>query len=199
MFYKKPPNVRQVLQDEITAARCAWRETIWLDTFRSWLRALFEIVGVRPDGIAVTDTRFLMEMRGVKAVGGKIVHLIAPDEQAGLTREQRLHRLRDRAEQCGHVPHPRRLDPERETWYRGSAGQGQSGVAGLGVGVKVHEVMALLEADSWVQVRYRGSNRQYQHTPPNRGPFRWRATGTKTSRPARCEASYDRRDRGGKS
>jgi hypothetical protein len=81
IFDHKPPHVRQVLQDEITALRYVYREEIWLKTLRAWMRALTEIVGVHPAGLAVTDLRFLIEMRGIKAIGGKILHLEAPDQQ----------------------------------------------------------------------------------------------------------------------
>jgi hypothetical protein len=56
------------------------------------MRALFEIVGVQCAGIAVTDPRFLVEMRGIRAMGGKILYLEAPDQQANLAPEQRNHR-----------------------------------------------------------------------------------------------------------
>jgi hypothetical protein len=56
-----------------------WSEEIWLHTFQTWVRALREIVGVQCAGVAVTDLRFLIEMRGIKAMGGKILHLQAPD------------------------------------------------------------------------------------------------------------------------
>jgi hypothetical protein len=69
-----------------------WSETIWLDTFKTWVRALTEIVGVQCAGIAITDLRFLIEMRGIKEIGGKILHLQAPDEQATLAPELRGHR-----------------------------------------------------------------------------------------------------------
>jgi hypothetical protein len=43
-------------------------------------------------GVAVTDRRFVIEMRGIKAMGGKILHLQAPDEQANVGPELRGHR-----------------------------------------------------------------------------------------------------------
>jgi hypothetical protein len=49
------------------------------------MRALQEIVGVECAGIAVTDLRFLIEMRGIKAMGGKILHIEAPDQQANIS------------------------------------------------------------------------------------------------------------------
>jgi hypothetical protein len=57
-----------------------------------WIRALTEIVGVQPVGIAITDLRFLIEMRGIKDMGGKILHLEAADQQATLAPERRGHR-----------------------------------------------------------------------------------------------------------
>jgi hypothetical protein len=92
IFYHKPPAVRKVLQEEITALRYKHGEAIWLNTLRSWMRALFEIVGVQCAGIAVTDLRFLIEMRGIKEMGGKILHLEAPDQQAHVAPELRGHR-----------------------------------------------------------------------------------------------------------
>jgi hypothetical protein len=57
------------------------------------MRAMFEIVGVECAGIAITDLRCLIDMRGIKAMGGKILHLQAADEQADVAPERRGHRL----------------------------------------------------------------------------------------------------------
>jgi hypothetical protein len=84
IFDDKPPDIRKVLQQEITALRHDWGESIWLHTLQAWMRAVQEIVGVNAAGIAVTDLRFLIEMRGMKAMGGKILHLEAPDQQANV-------------------------------------------------------------------------------------------------------------------
>jgi hypothetical protein len=92
IFYHKPKEVRKTLQEEITALRAIHSETIWLRTFQSWVHALQEIVGVQCAGIAVTDLRFLIEMRGLKAMGGKILHLEAADQQANVAPELRGHR-----------------------------------------------------------------------------------------------------------
>jgi hypothetical protein len=92
IFYHKPPVVRQVLQEEITAFRDLHGEPIWLHTFQAWLLALTEIVGVEHAGIAITDLRFLIEMRGLRAMGGKILHLEAPDQQANVAPQLRGHR-----------------------------------------------------------------------------------------------------------
>jgi hypothetical protein len=92
VFSRKPPHTRQALQEEITALRGEHGEAIWLHTLKAWLRALHEIVGVHAPGIAVTDLRFLIEMRGIKAMGGKILHLEAPDQQANVAPELRGHR-----------------------------------------------------------------------------------------------------------
>jgi hypothetical protein len=92
VFYRKPPGMRKILQEEITALRGEHSEAIWLNTLKAWMRALTEIVGVRPVGVAVTDLRFLIEMRGLKAMGGKILHLEAPDQQANVAPELRGHR-----------------------------------------------------------------------------------------------------------
>jgi hypothetical protein len=92
VFYHKPPQMRQILQEEITALRGEHGEDIWLNTLTAWMRALREIVGVKCAGIAVTDLRFLIEMRGLKAMGGKILHLEAPDQQANVAPELRGHR-----------------------------------------------------------------------------------------------------------
>jgi hypothetical protein len=73
VFETKPPEVRQVLQEEITAERYRWSETIWLDTFQTWMQALQEIVGV-------------------KALGGKILHIESADQQANIAPELRQHR-----------------------------------------------------------------------------------------------------------
>jgi hypothetical protein len=92
IFYDKPPEVRKVLQEELTALRHDWGESIWLDTLKAWMRALEEIVGVNAAGVAVTDLRFLIEMRGIKDIGGKILMLEAPDQQANVAPELRNHR-----------------------------------------------------------------------------------------------------------
>ena len=92
IFDDKPPEIRKVLQEELTALRHDWGKSIWLHTFQAWLRAMTEIVGVECAGIAVTDLRFLIEMRGMKAMGGKILHLEAPDQQANVAPELRGHR-----------------------------------------------------------------------------------------------------------
>jgi hypothetical protein len=92
IFYDKPPVVRKALQEEITAIRYQETEYIWLHNMESWLRAMTEIVGVQCAGFAVTDLRFVIEMRGLKAMGGKILHLRATDEQANVAPELRGHR-----------------------------------------------------------------------------------------------------------
>lgn len=92
IFYKKPPYMRKILQEEITHLRGVHSESIWIDTFQAWVRALQEIVGVECAGIAVTDLRFLIEMRGIKNMGGKILLLEAPDQQANVAPELRGHR-----------------------------------------------------------------------------------------------------------
>ena len=92
VFYHKPRPVRQALQNEITEIRGICGEEIWLNVMQSWIRALTEIVGVQCAGVAVTDLRFLIEMRGMKAMGGKILHLAAPDQQANIAPELRGHR-----------------------------------------------------------------------------------------------------------
>jgi hypothetical protein len=43
------------------------------------LIALRDIVGVEFEGIAITDLRLLIEMRGIKAMGGNILHIEAAD------------------------------------------------------------------------------------------------------------------------
>jgi hypothetical protein len=83
-FVTKPPRVRQILQDEITQLRYAWSESIWLNVCTSWMISLQSIVGVHVTHVAVTDLRFLIEMRGLKALGGKILHLEAADQQANV-------------------------------------------------------------------------------------------------------------------
>jgi hypothetical protein len=53
---------------------------------------LHAIVDVQPKGIAITDLRFLIEMRGLKQLGGKILHIEAADQQANVAPELRGHR-----------------------------------------------------------------------------------------------------------
>jgi dephospho-CoA kinase len=57
VFYNKPPHMRKILQEEITALRHEHGEEIWLNTLKAWMRAMHEIVGVEPVGIAITDLR----------------------------------------------------------------------------------------------------------------------------------------------
>jgi hypothetical protein len=92
IFYNKPAKVRAVLQHELTDLRDVHGEEIWLNTLTAWMRAMTEVVGVECAGVAVTDLRFLIEMRGLKAMGGKILHLKAADEQANIAPERRGHR-----------------------------------------------------------------------------------------------------------
>jgi dephospho-CoA kinase len=92
VFVSKPKHVRKILQEEITDLRDVWTENIWLDVFRTWLIGLKEIVGVEFNGVAVTDLRFLIEMRGIKFMGGKVIHIEAPDQQANVAPELRGHR-----------------------------------------------------------------------------------------------------------
>jgi hypothetical protein len=91
-FVTKPPRVRKILQDEITQLRYDWSESIWLDVFKSWMVSLHSIVGVDVTHVAVTDLRFLIEMRGLKALGGRILHLEAADQQANVAPGLRGHR-----------------------------------------------------------------------------------------------------------
>jgi hypothetical protein len=75
VFLTKPPHIRKILQEEITDLRQEWSEHIWLDVFKSWMVSLHEIVGITVTHVAVTDLRFLIEMRGLKDLGGKILHI----------------------------------------------------------------------------------------------------------------------------
>ena len=81
VFYTKPPRVRKLMQEDITELRYEFDEEIWLRVLQNQIRALDEIMCVQADRIAVTDMRFLAEIRGVKHMGGKILHLKAADEQ----------------------------------------------------------------------------------------------------------------------
>jgi hypothetical protein len=92
VFLTKPPHIRKILQEEMTQLRYEWSESIWLDVFKSWMVSLHEIVGIDVTHVAVTDLRFLIEMRGLKALGGKILHLEAADQQANVAPELRGHR-----------------------------------------------------------------------------------------------------------
>jgi hypothetical protein len=84
--------VRKIPQGEITALRQTFDVSIWLDTMTARLHALYEIVGIDCPGTAVTDPCFLIEMRGIKAMGGKLLHLEAADQQANVAPELRGHR-----------------------------------------------------------------------------------------------------------
>jgi hypothetical protein len=92
VFYTKPPKCRKSLQEEITEERYRWSEKIWLETFKNWMRALNEIVGVDASRVAITDARFLIEMAGIKEIGGKILHIEAADQQENIAPELRGHR-----------------------------------------------------------------------------------------------------------
>jgi hypothetical protein len=76
-FIAKPPHVRKILQEEITELRSAWSESIWLNVFKSWMVSLHSIVGIDVTRVAVTHLRILIEMRGLKALGGKLLHIEA--------------------------------------------------------------------------------------------------------------------------
>jgi hypothetical protein len=92
VFLTKPPHIRKILQEELTDLRQEWSEYIWLDVFKSWMVSMHEIVGVNVTHVAITDLRFLIEMRGLKALGGKILHIEAADQQANVAPELRGHR-----------------------------------------------------------------------------------------------------------
>jgi hypothetical protein len=92
VFLTKPPHIRKILQEEMTQLRHEWSESIWLDVFKSWMVSLHEIVGIDVTHVAVTDLRFLIELRGLKALGGKILHIEAADQQANVAPELRSHR-----------------------------------------------------------------------------------------------------------
>lgn len=92
VFYTKPQRCRKTLQEEITEERYRWSERIWLETFKNWMLALSEIVGANASKVAITDSRFLVEMAGIKKIGGKILHIEAADQQANIAPELRGHR-----------------------------------------------------------------------------------------------------------
>ena len=79
IFHTKPPKIRQLLQEDLTKERSIWDERIWLRTLQNFVRLLDEVVGVAADRIAICDLRFVEEMRGLKQMGAKIIHLMAPD------------------------------------------------------------------------------------------------------------------------
>jgi hypothetical protein len=54
--------------------------------------SLHSIVGVNVTHVAVTDLRFLIEMRGLRALGGKLLHIEAADQQANVAPGLRGHR-----------------------------------------------------------------------------------------------------------
>ena len=58
--------------------------------------------------------RFLIEMQGVKAIGGKILHIESADPQANIDPELRDASLRDGADLAGDAPHARRLSVQRQ-------------------------------------------------------------------------------------
>jgi hypothetical protein len=91
VFLTKPPHIRKILQEELTDLRQEWSEYIWLDVFKSWMVSMHEIVGVNVTHVAITDLRFLIEMRGLKELGGKILHIEAADQQANVAPELRGH------------------------------------------------------------------------------------------------------------
>lgn len=92
VFYTKPPHVRTALQNDCTAFRETFDEEIWLRVMSTWFIALQDIVRVKMVGIAVTDSRFLAEIRGLKKLGAKTLHVQARDEMMNLTPEQRTNR-----------------------------------------------------------------------------------------------------------
>ena len=84
------------LQEEITAlSRYVTRgKTIWLNADGKIGFRLFYMRSSASNapGIAVTDLRFLIEMRGIKALGGKILHIEAADQQDNVAPELCGHR-----------------------------------------------------------------------------------------------------------
>src|SRR5262245_3704331 len=79
IFHTKPPHTRKLLQEDITQVRYDQDEEIWLRVLKNLIQALEEIICVKADRIAVTDLRFLIEMRGLKAIGAKVLHIEAAD------------------------------------------------------------------------------------------------------------------------
>jgi dephospho-CoA kinase len=92
IFYTKPPHVRKLMQEDITEVRYEQDEEIWLRVLVNLIRATQEIMCVKAEGVAITDLRFLIEMRGLKAMGGKILHLEAYDQLENVAPELRGHR-----------------------------------------------------------------------------------------------------------
>lgn len=92
-FHTKPPHVRETLQ---TLGTEGWRNQYGADV---WCR--FTLVRMRrmaertgQTRFAVTDVRFLNEVRFIQQNGGVVYRIFAPDRAAahGLTEEQRQHR-----------------------------------------------------------------------------------------------------------
>ena len=92
VFYAKPPHVRKLLQEDMTQVRYDQDEEIWLRTLNNLIRAMREIMCLPCTKFAVTDLRFLVEMRGIKARGGKIIHIEASDQLETIAPELRGHR-----------------------------------------------------------------------------------------------------------
>ena len=62
--------MRKLLQEDITQVRYDEDEEIWLRVLQNLIQALDEIVCVKTDRLAITDLRFLTEMKGIKELGG---------------------------------------------------------------------------------------------------------------------------------
>jgi dephospho-CoA kinase len=92
VFVTKPPPVRKLLQEDITQVRYDYDEEIWLRVLQNLIVALEEIVCVKAERVAVTDLRFLIEMRGIKKMGGKVLHIEAADQLQNIAPELRGHR-----------------------------------------------------------------------------------------------------------
>ncbi len=93
VFQTKPPRVRTEMQLEGTErGRDIYGDDVWLKTTSAWLRLLSESWGI--DKFVIGDVRFPNEAQFVRALGGKVIRIHAPDraESNRLSPEDRLHR-----------------------------------------------------------------------------------------------------------
>jgi hypothetical protein len=92
VFFHKPEAVRHDLQQEGTErGRKVYGDSIWIRTAAAWMTLLQSEWGI--DRVVFTDIRFPNEVEGVRALGGKVVRIVAPKRAANnkLDAEARQH------------------------------------------------------------------------------------------------------------
>jgi hypothetical protein len=92
VFYTKPKNIRNLLQQEGTErGRLVYGNDIWCYAVREWINVLHENMGI--SRFYVPDCRFPNEVEFIKSMGGTVYRIHAPLRNAAtnLSEEARQH------------------------------------------------------------------------------------------------------------